>query len=202
MNKIAKITLLCCLLLPLMPQASRADGFEIYWGHGRDFHRHRPMPGYNRDLGLWRGGYWAHGWHAGRDGWWWVVGDRWHMYGAPVYPYPNIYAAPVYVAPVVVEQQTQPQVYISQPQPTTTIVTAPAPTTIVTTPSPATGSVVHFNETAPAAPIEVTAKSPTFVNSKGQTCREYQTTIEVDGAKKSATGTACLQSDGSWRVTK
>lgn len=34
----------------------------------------------------------------------------------------------------------------------------------------------------------------------GAYCREYQTTITVDGSQQSAYGTACQQPDGSWRM--
>lgn len=32
-------------------------------------------------------------------------------------------------------------------------------------------------------------------------CREYQTTVVIDGREQSAFGTACQQPDGSWKVT-
>lgn len=51
----------------------------------------------------WENGRWMHGRYKGRDGWWWVVGDRWSYYSRPVYPYPYeprvVYAPPVVVAP-------------------------------------------------------------------------------------------------------
>ncbi len=56
--------------------------------HG-DIHR---FP--EHDWHVWRGGYWYHGPHAGRLGWWWVVGGAWYFYPAPVYPYPNPYEPP------------------------------------------------------------------------------------------------------------
>jgi len=59
------------------------DG-RIYWR----FNIHL-FPRY--DLGVWRGGYWHHGWYGGRWGWWWVVGGIWYYYPAPIYPYPNPY---------------------------------------------------------------------------------------------------------------
>jgi surface antigen len=37
-------------------------------------------------------------------------------------------------------------------------------------------------------------------NQSGNYCREYQQTITVGGRTETAHGTACLQSDGSWRV--
>ena len=35
----------------------------------------------------------------------------------------------------------------------------------------------------------------------GATCREYQTTVMVDGKQEESFGTACQQADGSWKVT-
>ncbi len=34
----------------------------------------------------------------------------------------------------------------------------------------------------------------------GGACREYKTAVNVDGRQETATGTACQQSDGSWKV--
>ena len=45
----------------------------------------------NFDLNMWRGGRWQHIVHAGRLGWWWVVGPSWYFFDAPVYPYPDLY---------------------------------------------------------------------------------------------------------------
>ena len=65
--------------------------------HGRDFH------GFSRrDLGIWRGGRWVHGWHDGRFAWWWAVGGGWYFYPTPIYPFPT------YVPPAVVVQQAPP----------------------------------------------------------------------------------------------
>jgi surface antigen len=36
----------------------------------------------------------------------------------------------------------------------------------------------------------------------GQTCREFQTTVTVGGQPEQAYGTACQQSDGSWRIVR
>ena len=41
---------------------------------------------------------------------------------------------------------------------------------------------------------------PTYRDSSGQLCREYQTTVNVGGRQRNAYGTACLQPDGDWRV--
>ncbi len=40
----------------------------------------------------------------------------------------------------------------------------------------------------------------TFQNQSGQYCREFSQTIVVGGQKQDAFGTACRQTDGSWRV--
>lgn len=50
-----------------------------------------------RDIELWRGGRWVHGWHIGHGGWWWIAGGVWYSYLAPVYPYPDPYQPPVMI---------------------------------------------------------------------------------------------------------
>lgn len=40
----------------------------------------------------------------------------------------------------------------------------------------------------------------TYQTSGGSYCREYSQTITVDGRTEQAVGTACRQSDGTWRV--
>jgi len=60
-------------------------------GDIRRFHEH--------DEGRWRGGRWHHGRHAGRLGWWWIVGGVWYFYPQPVYPYPDPYQPPVIAVP-------------------------------------------------------------------------------------------------------
>ncbi len=67
----------------------------------RDIHRF-----HEHDIGRWRSGAWHHGFHGGRNGWWWVVGGVWYFYPAPVYPYPDPYAPPVGAPP-----PPQPQTY-------------------------------------------------------------------------------------------
>jgi len=52
-----------------------------FHGGPRAFHPVNP--------GLWRGGHWHHGFHAGRLGWWWVVGNGWYYYPNATYPYPQ-----------------------------------------------------------------------------------------------------------------
>ena len=40
----------------------------------------------------------------------------------------------------------------------------------------------------------------TYQTAEGNYCREYQTTVLIDGKQERATGTACRQADGTWRV--
>ena len=40
----------------------------------------------------------------------------------------------------------------------------------------------------------------TWRNTSGRYCREYQQVVVIDGREQRAYGTACRQSDGSWRV--
>ncbi len=40
----------------------------------------------------------------------------------------------------------------------------------------------------------------TYTSADGRTCRDYQQTVTIDGKTETATGTACKQADGSWRV--
>lgn len=92
----------------------RERGGPRWHGDIRHFDRH--------DRGIWRGGFWRHGDHGGRFGWWWVVGGSWYLYPQPVYPYPN-----PYVPPVVVQQP--PVQYIERPQAGMGSPSAPAPDT-------------------------------------------------------------------------
>jgi surface antigen len=40
----------------------------------------------------------------------------------------------------------------------------------------------------------------TYQTANGNYCRDYQTTVVIDGKNERATGTACRQPDGSWRI--
>ena len=40
----------------------------------------------------------------------------------------------------------------------------------------------------------------TYQDSQGQYCREYQTTVVIDGRPQSGHGTACREPDGTWRL--
>lgn len=63
--------------------------YPRWQGDIHHFHEH--------DLALWYHGYWLHGRHGGRFGWWWIVGGVWYWYPAPIYPYPDPYTPPVVV---------------------------------------------------------------------------------------------------------
>lgn len=85
---------------------------------------------HHRDIALWHGGRWVHGWHGGRLGWWWFAAGSWYFYTRPVYPYPDPYVpSTVIVQPQVVQpqmlavQQPAPQVVAQAPAPPA----APAP---------------------------------------------------------------------------
>ena len=84
-----------CLLAAA--QAADAQPRHVPDFHGRDFGRFT-----SHERTIWRGGVWRQDWHAGRFGWWWVVGPSWYFYPEPIYPYPN------YVPPAIVVQQPPP----------------------------------------------------------------------------------------------
>jgi surface antigen len=75
--------------------------------------------------------------------------------------------------------------------------------------------MIEAEETAHARPVGETVRwnNPDSGNSgtvtpvregrsaqSGATCREYQTTVNVDGKSEQGFGTACQQPDGSWKV--
>ncbi|MDD5586019.1 MAG: hypothetical protein PHY92_03555 [Alphaproteobacteria bacterium] len=53
---------------------------------------------------------------------------------------------------------------------------------------------------ASAVPADQT--SPTYTDSYGRTCREYQAKSSIAGEMRDVYGTACLQPDGTWRIVK
>ncbi|TCS60341.1 RT0821/Lpp0805 family surface protein [Varunaivibrio sulfuroxidans] len=40
----------------------------------------------------------------------------------------------------------------------------------------------------------------TYRNDAGVNCREFETTVYIGGKEETATGTACRQSDGTWKI--
>jgi hypothetical protein len=103
-SRIAELALALVAILPSLPALAERHE-EGGHGHG-DMGRHdegRHWDGdiarfHEHDLDRWRGGRWTHEVHDGRLGWWWIAGDAWYFYPAPVYPYPDPYEPPVTVA--------------------------------------------------------------------------------------------------------
>lgn len=42
----------------------------------------------------------------------------------------------------------------------------------------------------------------TYAATATETCREFESTIYVDGREETATGTACRQPDGTWKINQ
>lgn len=45
-----------------------------------------------------------------------------------------------------------------------------------------------------------TTPTRTYQASSGNDCREYTTSVVIDGQTETATGTACRQPDGTWKI--
>ena len=95
--------------------------------------------------------------------------------GGPVY-YPGYYYPPPYYA------YGYPPAYYYPPPP---VVYAQPPVAY---------------QPAPGAPIAANPASAPYTAANGQTCREYQSTVTVDGQPQDTHGTACLQPDGTWHI--
>jgi hypothetical protein len=98
MKKILLSTLLTVFFASAIAQADRYDRrwHQAHWGEG----------------------HWIHDRHAGRLGWWWVIGDDWHFYAHPVaQPQMVIIQQP---APVMIQPAP---VMVGQPAP---VMAAPA----------------------------------------------------------------------------
>lgn len=57
--------------------------------------------------------------------------------------------------------------------------------------------VGEWHEPAPAVPAPSAVSPPT---APAPYCREYTTTVVIDGVEQQAYGTACRQDDGSWQI--
>ena len=42
----------------------------------------------------------------------------------------------------------------------------------------------------------------TYQTASNQVCREYETTVTIDGRQERATGRACRQADGTWKIAQ
>jgi len=122
-NESMKLPLVLACLLSSCVLASSVRG-EPHDRHERGWHGDIRVF-HERDIHLWRGGHWYHGWYGGRFGWFWMAGGAYYLYPAPIYPYPDPYTPPVVVqqAPVVVQQQAP--VYVEKPQ--ASVPATPAP---------------------------------------------------------------------------
>jgi len=102
MRKLAATLLLAALITPAFALSGFAQNRDDH-DHGArhpDEHWHGDIHSFrDHDLDYWHGGHWFHGPHGGRKGWWWVLGNAWYFYPAPVYPYPNPYIPPVMAPP-------------------------------------------------------------------------------------------------------
>lgn len=51
-------------------------------------------------------------------------------------------------------------------------------------------------------PIQAVPASDPYVDGSGRYCREYQSTITVNGRPQASYGTACRMPDGTWRIVR
>ncbi len=42
----------------------------------------------------------------------------------------------------------------------------------------------------------------TYKTASGEDCREFETTVKIDGNEETATGRACRQPDGTWKIVR
>jgi len=67
-------------------------------------------------------------------------------------------------------------------------------------PAPPPPRVVYVPVPAAQPPLQAVPASPVYQSGDGRYCREYQTTITVEGRPQPSYGTACLGPDGAWRI--
>jgi len=61
------------------------------------------------------------------------------------------------------------------------------------------GQTINWNNPQSGNSGSFTPVRDGYANS-GQYCRQFRTTVTVDGRLEEATGTACRQQDGSWKI--
>ena len=64
------------------------------------------------------------------------------------------------------------------------------------------GKTIAWNNPKSGHSGEVTPTRDGYDRSSGAYCREYQTTIWVDGEEQAAYGTSCQQRDGAWQIVQ
>ncbi|MBL8701615.1 MAG: hypothetical protein JNK67_24760 [Alphaproteobacteria bacterium] len=105
------------------------------------------------------------------------------VYGG-YYAYPPYYYRPRYYY--------YPAPYYYYPPP------PPPPVVYVPVPAPAPPP-----QPAPTAtPQPVPSAAPPVPQASKTNCRDYETTMTIDGKPQKVTGMACLQADGSWRIIR
>ncbi len=123
MKSVVGLTLALAVVACAVPLTATADSRHHDRAWRGDIHRFEA-----HDLHRWRSGTWRHGRHAGRSGWWWVIGGSWYFYPRPVYPYPDPFRPPGVVVetlpPPIVVQVPNPQPLANPP------VVEPAPAAI------------------------------------------------------------------------
>ncbi|HEY3699428.1 MAG TPA: hypothetical protein VGK97_08860 [Spongiibacteraceae bacterium] len=85
-SKLGIVNFIVAAAVAVGSSIAMAEPGRHWHGDMREFHIH--------DYPHWREGRWYHGGHDGRLGWWWIAGDMWYFYAAPVYPYPDPYLPP------------------------------------------------------------------------------------------------------------
>ncbi|MEO5369367.1 MAG: hypothetical protein H7833_04755 [Magnetococcus sp. DMHC-1] len=179
-NKLSSILLMTILALPLtagsLLAGDRSDSRKSWSGNDSRRHGHGHDGRYSHGHGS-AGHSWKHAsnWRSGH----WKHGHHhghsgwWWVVGGLWHLYPRA----VYPYP---DPYYQPQVVVQQ-------VSIPP-------------QVVHTVQTP--LPSQVAQDSPTYLSDTGQTCREFQTTITIDGLKYPGRGVACQQADGSWQMAR
>lgn len=62
--------------------------------------------------------------------------------------------------------------------------------------------VVYVPVPQPPPPQAAPAATPAVPPASQTNCKDYQSTITIDGRPQRVTGTACLQADGTWRIIR
>lgn len=76
-----------------------------------------------------------------------------------------------------------------------------APGQVASWQNPQTGHYGYVEPTSPPYQYQPPQNSPYYGTSYGQDCRDYKQTIYVEGDQyETATGTACRQPDGTWKI--
>lgn len=65
-------------------------------------------------------------------------------------------------------------------------------------PPPPGASVVYVQP----QPMQAVPASDPYVDGSGRYCREYQSTVVVNGMQQPSYGTACRMPDGTWRIVR